>query len=110
MLCINPLPPKGATTMLRTRVQRPFHCYRPVAELLEDRCLLNAGTLDPSFGNGGIVTTPVPVSAVITAQEAVQGDGKIVVVGEGPTQSVLVRYNPNGSLDASFGSGGVATI
>jgi uncharacterized delta-60 repeat protein len=42
----------------------------------------------------------------------VQPDGKIIVGGSAPadngyTRAVLVRYNPNGSLDASFGQNGV---
>src|SRR5262249_2643278 len=34
---------------------------------------------------------------------AIQADGKIVAAGQG---FVLARYNPDGSLDTSFGSGG----
>src|SRR6185503_16076606 len=45
---------------------------------------------------------------------AIQPDGKIVVVGEGTTggywDSAIVRFNPDGSLDSSFGgTGGVVT-
>src|SRR5262249_12647120 len=43
---------------------------------------------------------PLPVM-----DEAVQPDGKILVAGDGN----LTRLNPNGSLDASFGSGGVVS-
>jgi uncharacterized delta-60 repeat protein len=56
------------------------------------------GTLDTSFGNGGVVSTPGGFAL------AVQADGKIVV-GSG---SGLARYNPDGSLDATFGTGGIA--
>lgn len=42
---------------------------------------------------------------------AVQGDGKIVVAGsvrrEGETAFALLRYEPDGSLDAGFGAGGI---
>ena len=48
---------------------------------------------------------------------AIQGDGKIVVVGSaafstptgGGTDFAVARYNPNGTLDTSFGSGGKLT-
>lgn len=72
------------------------------------------GDLDPTFGTGGIVTTPIGGA---TNDEslgvAVQADGKIVVLGEtrDPAGSNLpdlavIRYNSNGSLDSTFGSGG----
>lgn len=43
---------------------------------------------------------------------AVQTDGKIVLAGyfisqPGNVDFALVRYNANGTLDASFGSGGI---
>ena len=69
------------------------------------------GSLDTSFGSGGIVTTFITdqdqASAVI-----VQPDGKIVVAGR--THPLLeaftvARYQADGSLDASFGNGGIVT-
>jgi uncharacterized delta-60 repeat protein len=84
-------------------VQQSRRSYRPAVEALEGRMLLSAGDLDPTFGTGGKLTTgftePTDSMAVATA---VQPDGKIVVVGKGG----MTRYNPNGSLDAGFGSGG----
>ena len=69
------------------------------------------GSLDESFGAGGIVTTNI---ANDFANEVVtQSDGKIVVVGYTLTGSdsdfAVVRYNTNGSLDTSFGTGGKVT-
>ena len=70
------------------------------------------GTLDASFGTGGIVTTGFGVSAEATSV-AVQADGKIVAAGyanlDGADDFALVRYNSNGTLDASFGTGGKVT-
>src|SRR5207249_2477454 len=46
-------------------------------------------------------------------QVAVQPDGKIIAVGDvaGSTDQVgLVRYNADGSLDASFGRGGTVVL
>jgi uncharacterized delta-60 repeat protein len=67
------------------------------------------GSLDPTFGNGGRVTTaftdPAGASAV-----ALQPNGKLVVAGwTGPyfhDSFALVRYNADGSLDSGFGTGG----
>ena len=39
----------------------------------------------------------------------VQADGKIVAGGSRGGLMTLVRYNVNGSIDTSFGSGGFAT-
>jgi len=70
------------------------------------------GTLDTSFGTGGIVTTAFGVSAEATSA-AVQADGKIVAAGFanllGGHDFALVRYNSNGTLDTSFGTGGKVT-
>jgi uncharacterized delta-60 repeat protein len=70
------------------------------------------GTLDQSFGSGGKVTTDVEPGQNSYAQAAViQTDGKIVAAGfagpAGNQQFALVRYNPDGSLDQSFGTGGI---
>lgn len=64
------------------------------------------GDLDPSFGDGGLVTTDVgPYDW--TSRIVVQPDGKIVVAGVTTTDAwALVRYLPDGSLDESFGAGG----
>jgi uncharacterized delta-60 repeat protein len=79
-------------------------------EALEDRTLLTAGDLDPTFGIGGKVVTdffgPVDASA---SRVAIQGDGKIVVTGHLSNVElsfVITRYEVNGALDNSFGSEG----
>ena len=41
-------------------------------------------------------------------QSVVQPDGKLLVVSESGDDFTVARYNTDGSLDASFGSGGVA--
>src|SRR5262249_7843170 len=67
------------------------------------------GTLDASFGTGGIVTTGFGVSAEATSA-VVQADGKIVAAGyanlDGGQSFALARYNSNGTLDTTFGTGG----
>lgn len=71
------------------------------------------GDLDPTFGNGGIVTTDFgPIYAAAYAV-AIQDDGKTVAAGhcgDGGFHFCLARYNSNGSLDTSFdGDGKLAT-
>ena len=70
------------------------------------------GDFDRSFGSGGWVANdlgafPMPHSV------ALQADGKILVGGqvECPGQQLcfgIVRYLPNGSVDSSFGTSGIA--
>lgn len=74
---------------------------------------LHPGDLDPTFGNGGIVITGRGFDPQLDDSfgTAIQSDGKIVVVGEGSAGSfnwdfAIVRYNPDGSLDGSFGGRG----
>jgi uncharacterized delta-60 repeat protein len=86
----------------------------PSVERLEDRLTPTAGMLDTTFGQGGIVLTHFGFFSNDQGKAiAVQSDGKILVAGSGGTtnnQFELVRYNPDGSLDTSFGqSGKVAT-
>lgn len=72
------------------------------------------GSLDTTFGVGGLVSTDFGSSHDVPQAVALQGDGKIVVGGLtsfGSPQFGLVRYNTNGSLDGTFGAGGkVSTL
>jgi len=71
-----------------------------------------AGHLDTTFGKGGIfLGQNAGLSTSIATALAIQSDGKILVAGQTPTlQAGVFRLNPNGTLDASFGTGGVAAI
>ena len=85
----------------------------PRLELLEDRTLLDAGALDPTFGSGGQVLTEFTGLLDSTAVASLrQPDNKLVVAGQGSNgttaEVVVARYNPDGSLDAGFGAGGRA--
>src|SRR5262249_23139455 len=71
------------------------------------------GTLDTTFGSGGVATNAAFGSVVAVAVYPTAGtanDGQIVLVGSGPTNGwwEAARYNPNGTLDTNFGSSGVA--
>ncbi len=75
----------------------------PHLEPLEQRVLLSAGDLDPTFGVGGLVTTDFG-SSEAALSVAVQTDGKIVVAGSSDqgatgTDFALARYNSDGTLD-----------
>lgn len=74
------------------------------------------GTLDTTFGTGGRVTTVLdnalfPEDRLV--RMLIQSDGKIVAAGtttaiDGQSsRNLVVRYNPNGSLDTTFGTGGI---
>ncbi len=74
------------------------------------------GDLDATFDGDGKVFTDIG-AAYDSANNAVQQpDGKIVTVGttrntdSSPDNLLLVRYNPNGSLDTTFGTGGSAIV
>lgn len=68
--------------------------------------LQSNGTLDPSFGTNGVVTSAVGIGMYSTGV-VLQPDGKIVIVGGDGYSSLLRRYNSNGTLDNTFGVGGV---
>ncbi|HEU4390936.1 MAG TPA: hypothetical protein VFV34_24235 [Blastocatellia bacterium] len=68
------------------------------------------GSLDTSFGSGGRVLSDLGLPAEVFAV-ALASDGKIVVAGRvfnNPTYFdwLVARYNSDGSLDTTFGSGG----
>jgi uncharacterized delta-60 repeat protein len=73
------------------------------------------GSLDSGFGTGGKVVTTFPsLSDSSAGAVALQPNGKIVLAGSAEantfeSQFALARYNQNGSLDATFGSGGEVT-
>lgn len=69
------------------------------------------GAPDSSFGSGGVVMIPVGSNAWGMAIVR-QPDGKLLVTGTAVVSSshvvATVRLNGNGTLDSSFGAGGIA--
>jgi uncharacterized delta-60 repeat protein len=69
------------------------------------------GALDPSFGSGGLVITPISGASDHLFDLAVQPDGKLVAAGwsfqGGGPHLALARYNHDGSLDPSFDGDGI---
>lgn len=72
------------------------------------------GSRDTTFGPGGlygsgVVTTAIGASSGATSV-VIQPDGKTVVGGTSDFGSfAIARYNADGTLDATFGAGGVVT-
>jgi uncharacterized delta-60 repeat protein len=73
------------------------------------------GVLDGTFGIGGVVTTTFATGNDDEAFAVeIQSDGKIVVAGAstnagGNASGLVARYNTDGTLDNTFGTGGVIT-
>jgi uncharacterized delta-60 repeat protein len=78
------------------------------------------GSLDPFFGAGGMVRTDFFGGDDVALTLAQQPDGKLIAAGEADggvsvigtptgTDFAVARYNPNGSLDTTFGTGGKVT-
>ena len=103
--------PDGRIVVAGTRYQTaqpPVHASFALVRYLAD------GSLDTSFGAGGIVVTTLSGPAAATAL-ALQPDGKLLVAGftTGGTTGedpCIVRYHTSGFLDSSFGTGGVVRL
>lgn len=70
------------------------------------------GALDPTFGTNGRTLLKINGQAATLDFVTVQSDGKYLATGHnfGINHGVVVRFNTNGSLDQTFGVGGVVTI
>lgn len=68
----------------------------------------SSGQIDSSFGNQGKVLTTIGNSSAIN-DITIQSDGKIIAAGytEKLADFAVARYNSNGTLDTTFGSGGI---
>jgi uncharacterized delta-60 repeat protein len=72
------------------------------------------GQLDPTFNGTGAHVGTAAEGLIFSNVEnripmIVQADGKIVAGGSRGGAMTLVRYNVNGTIDSSFGTGGFAT-
>lgn len=63
------------------------------------------GTLDPTFGNNGILVGDFAETTRFEAM-ALQDDGKILAVGARGLELMVARFLPDGSSDNSFGTNG----
>jgi uncharacterized delta-60 repeat protein len=73
-----------------------------------------AGALDSTFGNGGIVKTSIGPKANTLYELAqnifIQKDGKLLVVVNFGDRVFLTRRFPDGSLDTTYGHNGVSDL
>jgi uncharacterized delta-60 repeat protein len=72
---------------------------------------LSNGSLDSTFDTDGKLTTAIGTIGDNATGVAIQSDGKIVVTGvttspSFETEYATVRFNPNGTLDNTFGTAG----
>lgn len=74
---------------------------------------LSSGALDTSFASVGYVTAQVDIFGGSGRAVAVQPDGRILALGQtgqithGSSAMFVVRYDPDGTPDATFGAGGM---
>jgi len=74
----------------------------------------SSGILDTTFGTNGLVTTKVGTRSDAPSALLLQPNGQIVMGGfevaggNIPGMMSLVRYNANGTLDSTFGKGGIS--
>src|SRR5262245_39175424 len=98
---------KQQADLLSRRRPKTQPRVRRQLEALEERTLLTAGLLDPTFGVGGKVLTNFAGAAFDTV---VQPDGKFVAIGQsagfGESDFNVMRFNADGSPDLTFGTGG----
>lgn len=115
-MCISGLKMNRWSNSIISRYRRLQH------EGLERRDLFSSQGLDVTFGHSGFVETPFANGAAFAQAAVVQGDGKILVSGGiaklvqpggnlvYDNEFVLTRYNPDGSLDGTFGTNGVVIL
>jgi uncharacterized delta-60 repeat protein len=88
-------------------------------ERLEGRTLFAATPFDPTFGAAGRSYVDVAGMAEDASVVHLLPDGKILIAGDathgvdpdlqGVNRAFVARLNPDGSLDNTFGAGGIAT-
>lgn len=78
--------------------------------------VLPGGSLDPSFGSGGIATIALPFIEARSSDLAVRQDGRVVVAGTAEpfdvdgSDTVVARLTSTGAIDGTFGVGGFTRI
>jgi len=73
------------------------------------------GELDPAFGRDGKIITAIGAFSDVIYSLAIQPDGKIVAAGvsfggDATRRFCVIRYKPDGGLDASFDGDGIVTL
>lgn len=112
------LSPNGKIVVVRT-IDDMFPGNEPGTRIAVVR-MDHDGSLDPTFGNGGLVYTTIK-NQFRAGSVAVQRDDRVIVGGTSGHSgncldepctmfATLVRYQSNGQLDPTFGSAGVVRI
>ncbi|MEP6684218.1 MAG: T9SS type A sorting domain-containing protein [Parafilimonas sp.] len=88
---------------------KTFYLLITITLLLNSQSFSQAGTLDYSFGDSGIIYNKI--LGTVNAS-ALQKDGKILYGGASGIYPYyyVARHNADGSLDNSFGKNGIANI
>jgi uncharacterized delta-60 repeat protein len=73
------------------------------------------GSFDPDFGNNGVSVEPVSPNGSLAQDITLNEDGQILVAGTVADANfndtpAIVRFNDNGSLDATFGNNSIAQV
>jgi uncharacterized delta-60 repeat protein len=68
----------------------------------------NDGTLDTAFGENGTGIVLLPTGSTFE-EIKIDNNGKIILTGSQGIQAVILRYNSDGTLDTTFGSGGITS-
>ena len=98
-------------------VKTVFFIASLICALAAQRAFAHAGDFDPTFGQGGVTILPslLPASPFDHGNKvAIQPDGKILIVGRagGDASGIwrsafaVIRMNPDGTRDQSFGPNG----
>jgi len=64
------------------------------------------GSLDASFGAGGMVVSNLGMDDETIRALSMDGDGNILAAGNGGGDFLVARYSSSGVIDSSFGNGG----
>ncbi len=86
---------------------RLFENGQSVAVLLK---LNTNGTFDTSFGTNGVIKDSLTNNGMVAEKMALQSDGKILIGGYYKDNLTVIRYNADGSRDASYGTQGMCTL
>src|SRR5687768_537106 len=92
----------------RRRLRPSGSGARFICEPLERRRLMAAGDFDSAFGGGdGRTAVTFPGTPFEILDTALQTDGKIVLAGRKGSNAAVARLNGDGSIDTTFGNGGL---
>lgn len=89
-------------------MKKTFLLWIFLMTLLGSHVIAQSGNVDSTFGTNGLVLTNQGSWAMLGRDIIKQSNGKIIVCGGGNNMVILARYNPDGTLDPSFGTGGIS--